>query len=145
MLVWLLTLVLPSAWAMVVRMGGRRPTFTRERALLGQGHSAIAGIDEAGRGPWAGPVVAAAGVLDPKRIPKGLRDSKLLDADERAGLFTRIMDCAAVGVGIADVARIDRDNIYQATHWSMRQAVACLPSPPGIWLVDGTRSPCVSV
>lgn len=145
MLVWVLTLVLSGSWAMVVAMGGRRPTFTRERALLGQGRSAIAGIDEAGRGPWAGPVVAAAVVLDPRRIPTGLRDSKLLDPDERASLFDRIMSCAAVGVGIADVARIDRENIYQATHWAMRQAVAGLPAPPDIALVDGNRAPGLAV
>lgn len=145
MIVRVITLVLSGCWAMVVAMAGRRPTFTRERALLSQGHSAIAGIDEAGRGPWAGPVVAAAVVLDPKRIPAGLRDSKLLDADERTRLYDRLMDCAAVGVGIADVARIDSENIYHATHWAMRQAVASLPSPPGIALVDGNRAPGLAV
>lgn len=145
MIVAFVALVLSGISAMVAVMGGRRPTFTRERALLSQGHNAIAGIDEAGRGPWAGPVVAAAVVLDPKRIPTGLRDSKLLDADERARLFDRIMECAAVGVGIADVARIDRENIYHATHWAMRQAVAGLPAPPGIALVDGNRAPGLEV
>lgn len=145
MIVCVVTLVLSRCWAMVVAMAGRRPTFTRERALLSQGHSAIAGVDEAGRGPWAGPVVAAAVVLDPKRVPPGLRDSKLLDADERARLFDRIMACAAVGVGIADVARIDRENIFHATHWAMRQAVSGLPSPPGIALVDGNRAPGLAV
>lgn len=145
MLVCVLSVVLAGCWAMLGGMGGRRPTFARERALLGQGHSGICGIDEAGRGPWAGPVVAAAVVLDPAKVPRGLRDSKLLDAEERSSLYDRIMACAAVGVGIADVAQIDRENIYHATHWAMRQAVAALPAAPGIALVDGNRAPGLTV
>jgi ribonuclease HII len=130
---------------MVLVMSGQRPTFTRERALLADGRRAVAGIDEAGRGPWAGPVVAAAVVLDASRIPRGLRDSKLLDPGERDDLYRRIVEGAAVGIGIADVGRIDRDNIYHATHWAMRQAVAALPSPPDIALVDGNRAPGLAV
>lgn len=132
--------------AMVSVMGGRRPTFARERALLGEGRTAITGIDEAGRGPWAGPVVAAAVVLDPRRVPRGLRDSKLLDPKERDDVYLRIMDGAtAVGVGIADVSRIDRDNIYHAAHWAMREAVAALAVPPDVALVDGNRAPGLAV
>lgn len=117
----------------------------RERALLAEGRTVIAGIDEAGRGPWAGPVVAAAVVLDAKQVPRGLRDSKLLDPDERDDLYVRIMDCAAVGVGVADVDRIDRDNIHQATHWAMRQAVAALPTPPDFALIDGNQAPGLAI
>lgn len=128
---------------MVVAMGGRPPgpTFARERRLLADGRSHVAGIDEAGRGPLAGPVVAAAVVLDPRRIPRGLKDSKLLDPAERERLFAVITDCAAIGIGIADVARIDRDNILEATHWAMREAVHTLPVTPEVALVDGNRSP----
>lgn len=128
---------------MVAAMGARSrgPTFVRERKLSAQGWSRIAGIDEAGRGPLAGPVVAAAVVLDPKRIPRGLDDSKRLDAAERERLFFMITGSAKVGIGIADVALIDRDNILQATHWAMREAVTALPVAPDIALVDGNRAP----
>lgn len=145
LLVCCITLYRAGISAMVAVMGGRRPTFTRERALLAEGRAQIVGIDEAGRGPWAGPVVAAAVVLDPGRVPRGLRDSKLLDPDERNDLYLHIIDRATVGVGIADVARIDRDNIYHATHWAMRQAVAALPGVPDIALVDGNRQPGLPV
>ncbi len=132
---------------MVAAMGvrSRRPTFSRERKLAAQGWSIIAGIDEAGRGPLAGPVVAAAVVLDPKRVPRGLDDSKRLDAAQRERLFAMITECATVGIGIADVGRIDRDNILQATHWAMREAVEALPVAPGIVLVDGNRAPGLAV
>ena len=102
---------------MVAAMGGRSrgPGYSRERKLAAEGWSHICGIDEAGRGPLAGPVVAAAVVLDPKCIPRGLDDSKKLDAAERERLFVAISGCAAIGVGVADVARIDRDNILEAS------------------------------
>ena len=98
-------------------------------------------MDEAGRGPWAGPVVAAAVILDPSRIPASLDDSKALDEDMRAHLFNHIMRCAQVGVGIADVNRIDRDNILNATLWAMREAVTQLEVSPRLVLVDGNRAP----
>src|SRR5207344_2700798 len=89
-----------------------RPTFELEAAELMLAGGPIAGIDEAGRGPWAGPVVAAAVVLDPDRIPQGINDSKALDHEERERLFERISVTAiAIGVGIGEVDRIDRDNI----------------------------------
>jgi ribonuclease HII len=103
----------------------------------------VAGIDEAGRGPWAGPVVAAAVILDFTQVPDGLNDSKKLTARTRENLFTAIMAQAHVGVGIADVARIDRDNILQATLWAMRQACKALPQTPAAALIDGNRCPAL--
>ncbi len=102
----------------------------------------IAGVDEAGRGPWAGPVVAAAVVLDPNRIPQGIDDSKALDAEERERLFERInLTALAIGVGVGEVDRIDRDNILSATLWAMSEAVSKLSSPPRLVLIDGNRAP----
>ncbi|MEZ5898283.1 MAG: ribonuclease HII [Hyphomicrobium sp.] len=118
-----------------------KPTFELEAAELQLGGGTIAGVDEAGRGPWAGPVVAAAVVLNPDRIPANLDDSKALDEDARAFLYNRIMKCAQVGVGVADVARIDRDNILNATLWAMKQAVAQIEKAPRLVLVDGNRAP----
>ena len=117
------------------------PSFELEAAELQLGRGPVAGIDEAGRGPWAGPVVAAAVILDPDRIPSGIDDSKALDEDDREALYARIVATSVVGVGIADVARIDRDNILQATLWAMSQAVAALPRRPQLALVDGNRLP----
>ncbi len=95
------------------------------------GGGPVVGIDEAGRGPWAGPVVAAAVILDPNRIPQGIDDSKVLDEEERERLHARITATAlAVAVGIGDVERIDRDNILAATLWAMSEAVARLRSGP---------------
>lgn len=119
----------------------RGPTFELESAELQLGNGPVAGVDEAGRGPWAGPVVAAAVILDRERIPAGLDDSKALDADAREAAFARIMATALVGVGIADVARIDRDNILQATMHAMGQAVSALAAAPGLVLIDGNRLP----
>ena len=90
----------------------------------------IAGVDEAGRGPLAGPVVAAAVILDRTAIPAGIADSKLLDAEARRGVYQAILASAQVGIGIADVERIDADNILNATLWAMREAVARLDSRP---------------
>lgn len=100
----------------------------------------VCGIDEAGRGPWAGPVVAAAVVLDPDCIPAGLDDSKKLTGAQREALFALIMGSAKVGIGIADVARIDRNNILQATFWAMAQALGQI-GDVALALVDGNRAP----
>jgi ribonuclease HII len=118
-----------------------KATFELESNELRLGHGPVAGVDEAGRGPWAGPVVAAAVILDPDRIPDGIADSKALDAERRAQLYPRIMDAAETSVGIADVDRIDRDNILNATMWAMAEAVAGLKRSPGLVLVDGNRAP----
>jgi ribonuclease HII len=96
-----------------------RPSFRRERAAIKRGVFPVAGCDEAGRGPLAGPVVAAAVILDPKRIPRGLDDSKKLTAMQR------------------EKARIDRDNIRQASLWALARAVAALPVRPRLVFVDG--------
>jgi len=89
------------------------PTFRRERALLKRGIWPVAGCDEAGRGPLAGPVVAAAVILDPNRVPRGLDDSKRLTAEEREKLFVKICATASFAVAFASPARIDRDNILR--------------------------------
>jgi ribonuclease HII len=117
-------------------------TYLAERRRRSDCITVIAGIDEAGRGPWAGPVVAAAVVLDPRRVPKGLNDSKKLTADAREALAAEIHAHAlAVGIGVAEVARIDSDNILAATMWAMGRAVAQLPELPHLALVDGNRAP----
>jgi ribonuclease HII len=117
------------------------PTFELEAAELQLHGGPVAGVDEAGRGPLAGPVVAAAVILDPDRIPDGINDSKLLDEDSRQVLYGRIRATGIVGVGIADVQRIDRDNILHATMWAMAQAVAQLPATPKLVAIDGNRAP----
>src|SRR6186713_3017168 len=91
-----------------------RPTFRRERRALAKGVWPVAGCDEAGRGPLAGPVVAAAVILDPERIPRGLNDSKKLTMEEREKLYLKICATAEVAVAFGSTARIDRDNILQA-------------------------------
>jgi ribonuclease HII len=122
-----------------------KATFELEQSELQLGNGPIAGVDEAGRGPWAGPVVAAAVILDPDNIPPGIADSKALDADAREALYPRIMESARVGVGIADVARIDQDNILNATMWAMTVAVKAMPCGRAqklkLVLVDGNRAP----
>ncbi|MBS0243547.1 MAG: ribonuclease HII [Proteobacteria bacterium] len=120
---------------------GIQATFDLESAEIKLGRGPVAGIDEAGRGPWAGPVVAAAVILDPNAVPDGIADSKALDAEAREVLYGRITATALVGVGIADVDRIDRDNILNATLWAMGQAVAALTSKPKLALIDGNKAP----
>jgi len=101
------------------------------------GLSRIAGIDEAGRGPLAGPVVAAAVIIAPERRIKGLCDSKVLPAEKREALFAVIHDRAiAVGVGIVDHLTIDRINILEATRVAMMQALAALPIAPELIITD---------
>ena len=125
-------------------MAGRKaaaPHFDFEAAALARGVFPVCGIDEAGRGPWAGPVVAAAVILDRGNIPVGLDDSKRLSAARRELLFAEIMARAQVGIGIAGVARIDHDNILAATLWAMGEAVRGLTISPALALVDGNRRP----
>ncbi len=113
------------------------PTFRRERALMKLGIWPVAGCDEAGRGPLAGPVVAAAVVLDPKRIPKGIDDSKRLTRSRREELFEEICATALVSVAVAPPSRIDRDNILRASLWALARAVNALPEIPKHVFVDG--------
>ena len=114
-----------------------RPTFRRERAAMRRGLAPIAGCDEAGRGPLAGPVVAAAVILDPNRIPKGLDDSKKLLPEQREKLYAKICATAEVGIAFGCTARIDRDNILQASLWALARAVVALPRKPQLVFVDG--------
>jgi ribonuclease HII len=113
------------------------PSFRRERALIKRGVWPVAGCDEAGRGPLAGPVVAAAVVLDPKRIPKGIDDSKRLTPERREELFEEICLTASFAVAFASPARIDRDNILRASLWALARAVHALPEMPRHVFVDG--------
>jgi ribonuclease HII len=113
------------------------PSFRRERALIRRGVWPVAGCDEAGRGPLAGPVVAAAVVLDPKRIPKGIDDSKRLTPERREELFEQICTTASFAVAFASPARIDRDNILRASLWALKRAVHALPEMPKHVFVDG--------
>src|SRR5499425_54816 len=114
-----------------------RPTFRRERAARKRGIWPVAGCDEAGRGPLAGPVVAAAVILDPKRVPRGLDDSKRLPPERREALYERICASAQVAIAFAPPARIDCHNIRQASLWALARAVAALPTKPGLVFVDG--------
>ena len=111
------------------------PNLALENAISGL---VVCGVDEAGRGPWAGPVSAGAVILDPARIPDGLNDSKKLTERARAALEPRIKASAvAWGVGFASVEEIDTLNILQATGLAMRRAVEALAITPAHALVDG--------
>lgn len=115
--------------------------FAREAALLESGLLPVAGADEVGRGPLAGPVVAAAVILDPARVPQGLDDSKKLPRARRETLYLEICATAHIAVSLAPPARIDRDNIRQATLWALANAVRALPVKPAFVLVDGNDPP----
>ena len=121
------------------------PDFSLEDAAHAQGFVTIAGVDEAGRGPWAGPVVAGAVILDRANISDellgGLNDSKKLTAKKREALFALLPDCARIGVGLASVDEIDESNILAATMTAMARAVTELGAPPDLALVDGNRVP----
>ena len=114
------------------------PTLTLEALHPGP----VCGVDEAGRGPWAGPVCAAAVILDPARVPKGLDDSKRLSAERREELHDAILHKAvSVSVAFASVGEIDTINIRQATLAAMRRALAALAVVPAYVLVDGNDLP----
>jgi len=119
-----------------------KPNFRVERNLQKRGIWPVAGIDEAGRGPLAGPVAAAAVVLDPRKLPRGLNDSKRLTPNERERLYEEIMLTAiAVAVAFASAAEIDRINIRQATFSAMRRALFALSIAPRHILIDGNDLP----
>jgi len=111
------------------------------RLYAGRNISRIAGIDEVGRGPWAGPVTACAVVLDPNNIPPGLGDSKALSKRKREALLQPILDSADVGIAHVDVEVIDRINILQATFLAMRLALGNLRKPADFALIDGNKIP----
>ena len=126
--------------------GGMKPDFAIERRYKGL----VCGIDEAGRGPLAGPVVAAAVVLDPRRFPKFLRetldDSKVLTGERREACYQALRRCsdrgaASIGIGAASTDEIDRINILRATLLAMARAVTVLGVRPDIALVDGDTAP----
>ena len=120
------------------------PDFSFESSAIAKGLLPC-GVDEAGRGPWAGPVVAAAVVLDPHNIPQGLNDSKKLTEAKRESLFLPIMESARVGIGVASAKLIDDINILQATYHAMRDAVLALGGHTTMALVDGNRAPPLSI
>jgi ribonuclease HII len=122
------------------------PTFEFEAALMDEFKGPVAGIDEAGRGPWAGPVVVAAVILNPDRIPEGINDSKQLTPQEREERYVEIMATSIVSVAVGPVRQIDRINILQASLWGMRKAYRGLRVPIGAAIIDGNivprRFPC---
>ncbi|WP_136634443.1 ribonuclease HII [Pseudooceanicola onchidii] len=117
------------------------PDYSFETDLHDRGLLRIAGVDEVGRGPLAGPVTAAAVVLDPARIPAGLNDSKKLTEKRRLALLEELMACAEVSVAHASVEEIDEINILRASHLAMERAVAGLSLPPDHCLIDGNLIP----
>jgi ribonuclease HII len=118
----------------------RQPDFSFEEKYDGP----VAGLDEVGRGPLAGPVVAAAVILDAGNIPKGLNDSKKLTSKKREALVLEIEATALIGIGQASVEEIDDINILEASMLAMRRALQNLPKDPVACLVDGNRDPGLS-
>jgi ribonuclease HII len=117
------------------------PTDFFERRARKRGAEWVAGVDEAGRGPLAGPVVIAAVMFEGRHFPRGLNDSKLLAPEERLRLYEKILARGFVGVAVASRARIDRMNILRASLWGMAKAVRALPRRPDHVLVDGNMMP----
>lgn len=105
----------------------------------------IAGVDEVGRGPFAGPVVAAAVILDRDNIPAGIHDSKKVPRAKRETLYEQIIETALVGIGEATVEEIDRLNILEASLLAMRRAIDALPYRPDVALIDGNRDPRLDI
>ncbi len=118
-----------------------KPTFDIEQALLDRGFTRIAGVDEVGRGPLAGPVVAAAVILNPDDIPEGLNDSKKLTTKRRAALDEALRQRAEIAIAEATVAEIDELNILRASHLAMVRAVAALDPASDFLLIDGNLIP----
>ncbi len=112
-------------------------TFDLEKELFEKGFSVIGGIDEAGRGPLAGPVSAACVILDKNNIPLGINDSKKLSEKKREALYDEIMEKAIVSCALVDAKTIDEINIREATKLCMRKAVEGLPKKPDFLLIDG--------
>lgn len=119
----------------------RIPTFDFEEEMMDLHGLPVAGIDEAGRGPWAGPVVVAAVILNPDRIPEGINDSKVLSPEAREDRYAEIMATSCVSISVGQVKRIDRINILQASLWGMRAAFRGLQVPRAAALIDGNLVP----
>ncbi|MGR3606819.1 ribonuclease HII [Sulfitobacter sp.] len=117
------------------------PDFTFERAAHARGYARVAGVDEVGRGPLAGPVTAAAVVLDPSRIPDGLNDSKKLTKRGRERLYQVILSVADASVAHASVEEIEELNILRASHLAMVRALEGLKTPADYALIDGNMIP----
>ncbi len=117
------------------------PDLSFESEILAQGAARIAGIDEVGRGPLAGPVTAAAVILDPANVPEGINDSKQLPLSRRLELYEILITSAEVSVGHASVEEIDRLNILQAAHLAMERALSGLSIPADFALIDGNLIP----
>jgi ribonuclease HII len=118
------------------------PDFQQETTLLREGFSPIVGVDEVGRGPLAGPVTAAAVILNPKNLPLGVADSKALNAKHRDAAFESIIERArAISISFVTAAEIDRINIRQASLLAMKRAIDGLSLKPGFALIDGRDRP----
>lgn len=130
--------VLPRKFGRMVKSS---PDFSFEMSAQARGFSRVAGVDEVGRGPWAGPVTAAAVILDPDNIPEGLNDSKQLTAKRREALFDQLISCAEVSIADVSVTEIDEINILRASHLAMIRALDGLDSPADYALIDGNALP----
>ena len=119
--------------------------FTPNLKIEAKFRGIVAGVDEAGRGPLAGPVIAAAVILDTKNLPIGINDSKKLTQKAREHLFDVIINNHIVGIGIAEPEEIDRVNILQASLIAMQRAVAELDTRPEMILVDGNKCPDLTI
>lgn len=117
------------------------PDFSHEETLHRRGVLRVAGVDEVGRGPIAGPVTAAAVILDPGAIPEGLDDSKRLSAGRREALLSQLLSDAQVSIAHATVEEIDEINILRAAQLAMTRALTELPRPPDHALIDGNALP----
>ena len=117
------------------------PSFRHEEAAFAKGFLRVAGLDEVGRGPLAGPVVAAAVVLDPNNIPDGLNDSKQVTSKRREALYDILEVVADVSVANASVREIEEHNILRASHLAMVRALSGLKTPADFALIDGNMVP----
>lgn len=125
---------------MVARKRGSKPDFKFEKELKRQGHLLVAGVDEAGRGAWAGPVVAVAVVLPFLNRYYGINDSKLLTFRQRERILATIYRVAVdIGIGVVENEELDETGVGQASYLAMRRAVANLSVKPSFILVDGFR------
>jgi len=120
----------------------KQPDFSLETQALDKGARLVAGVDEVGRGPLAGPVVVAAVILQADHLPQGVQDSKRLSPMRRRQIFDEIMHCAlGLSVSVVTAVEIDRHNIRNATLTAMRHALTHLEPPPDFALIDGRDIP----